>query len=84
MFELINNYAVSGIAILWLALMESLGIGWVYGSNRAFENVKEMIGYYPSRYIKFCWMFATPLLLTVGILQLSTNLGTIIVDTLVL
>jgi len=69
-FELFNNYSVSGIAILWLALMESVGVGWVYGSDKAFENVKEMIGYYPSRYIKFCWKFAIPLLLTVS-LQMS-------------
>uniref|UniRef100_H2YVB7 Transporter n=1 Tax=Ciona savignyi TaxID=51511 RepID=H2YVB7_CIOSA len=59
-FQLFNNYAVSGIALLWLAFFQSIAIGWVYGVDRYFENVKSMVGYYPSRYFKFCYRFFAP------------------------
>nr|CAB3266313.1 sodium- and chloride-dependent GABA transporter 2 [Phallusia mammillata] len=62
-FELFNNFAVSGIALLSVALLESIGVGWIYGADKAYDNIKEMIGYYPSVYIKFCWRFITPALL---------------------
>uniref|UniRef100_H2Y7N3 Transporter n=1 Tax=Ciona savignyi TaxID=51511 RepID=H2Y7N3_CIOSA len=61
-FEIFNNYAVSGIALLFLVTMECIGIGWVYGADRFYDNLKEMIGYYPSNYLKICWKFATPAL----------------------
>jgi len=64
-FELFNYYAVSGVALLWLVTWQSVGIGWTYGSKRYFEIIKQMIGYYPSIYMSFCFQFATPILAVV-------------------
>nr|XP_002126972.1 sodium- and chloride-dependent GABA transporter 2 [Ciona intestinalis] len=63
-FEIFNNYAVSGIALLFLATMQSIAIGWIYGADKFYEHIKEMIGYYPSAFLKFCWVIATPTLTT--------------------
>lgn len=59
-FELINYYGSSGICLLWVAFFESIAIGWIYGADRFFDNVKSMIGYYPHRYFKLCFKFLTP------------------------
>nr|XP_002126541.1 sodium- and chloride-dependent GABA transporter 3-like [Ciona intestinalis] len=59
-FELFNMYAVSGIALLWLAFFQSITIGWIYGVDNYYENVKSMIGYYPSPYFKLCYKFFAP------------------------
>ncbi|XP_076806651.1 sodium- and chloride-dependent GABA transporter 3-like isoform X2 [Clavelina lepadiformis] len=61
-FELYNMYAVSGISLLSLAFFEAVTIGWIYGVSRYYDNIKEMIGYYPSAYIKICLRYLIPTL----------------------
>lgn len=65
-FQLFNHYAVSGIALLWLAMMESIGIAHVYGADRFCEDIKLMIGYKVPAIFKLCIMFVTPLLCAVS------------------
>ncbi|XP_037538000.1 sodium- and chloride-dependent GABA transporter 3-like [Nematolebias whitei] len=69
-FLLFDYYACSGIPILLFAILQSCCIGWVFGADRYYDKVKEMIGYYPSAYMKYCWKFFTPLV-CVGILIFS-------------
>ena len=66
-FELFNLYACSGICLLFITFFQSLAIGWVYKADRYFEDVKTMIGYYPSRYFKWCYCLFTPLLTMVSL-----------------
>jgi solute carrier family 6 GABA transporter-like protein 6/8/11/12/13 len=61
-FELFNSFAVGGVPLLWLTTFEAVAIGWVYGWPKFSENVKEMIGYHPSRFMEFCFRFITPTL----------------------
>ncbi|KHJ96639.1 Sodium:neurotransmitter symporter family protein [Oesophagostomum dentatum] len=59
-FQLFDFYAASGWALLWLLFFECIAISWSVGIDRWYEHMKSMIGYYPSRWWKFCWVFATP------------------------
>ncbi|XP_041081434.1 sodium- and chloride-dependent GABA transporter 3-like [Polyodon spathula] len=59
-FQLFDSYAASGMCLLFVAIFESICIGWVYGSDRFYDNIEDMIGYRPLKLIKFCWMFLTP------------------------
>uniref|UniRef100_A0A914VF53 Transporter n=1 Tax=Plectus sambesii TaxID=2011161 RepID=A0A914VF53_9BILA len=59
-FQLFDFYAASGWALLWLLFFECIAISWCVGINRWYEHMKGMIGYYPSVWWKFCWVFATP------------------------
>ena len=38
----------------------------VQGINRWYDNLKDMIGYYPSIWWKFCWVVACPAICMVG------------------
>ncbi|XP_006278258.1 sodium- and chloride-dependent creatine transporter 1 isoform X1 [Alligator mississippiensis] len=60
-FQLFDYYSASGTTLLWQAFWESVIIAWVYGADRFLDDVSCMIGYRPSRWMKWCWMVLTPL-----------------------
>ncbi|KAF7711647.1 sodium- and chloride-dependent GABA transporter 2-like isoform X1 [Silurus meridionalis] len=63
-FLLFDYYCCSGMTILLFAIMQSVCIGWVYGANRLYDNIEDMIGYRPLFLIKYSWKYITPLVCT--------------------
>ncbi|XP_065809879.1 sodium- and chloride-dependent GABA transporter 2-like [Labrus bergylta] len=59
-FQLFDYYVCSGIPLISFAILESVCIGWAYGADCYYNNIKDMIGYRPSLYMKYCWRFITP------------------------
>ncbi|XP_072454589.1 sodium- and chloride-dependent GABA transporter 3 isoform X2 [Notamacropus eugenii] len=59
-FQLFDSYAASGMCLLFVAIFECVCVGWVYGSNRFYDNIEDMIGYKPLSLIKWCWKVVTP------------------------
>ncbi|KAK1901842.1 Sodium- and chloride-dependent GABA transporter 2 [Dissostichus eleginoides] len=59
-FQLFDYYACSGMTLLLFAVLQSVCIGWVYGADRHYDNIKDMIGYRPWSYMKYCWQYFTP------------------------
>uniref|UniRef100_A0A8C2UAT3 Transporter n=1 Tax=Coturnix japonica TaxID=93934 RepID=A0A8C2UAT3_COTJA len=59
-FQLFDYYAASGMCLLFVAIFETLCIAWVYGAERFYNNIEDMIGYRPWSIIKYCWLFITP------------------------
>ena len=52
-----------GWALMLVGLFECLALGWIYGSQRLFDDIYIMIGRRPQRWWQFCWQFATPALI---------------------
>nr|BAO20820.1 GABA transporter1 [Bathymodiolus septemdierum] len=69
-FQLFDNYSASGLCLLTLIFFECIAIGWGYGVDRFYDNLKSMFGYYPSVFFKFSWVISTPAL-SLGILLFS-------------
>ncbi|OCT57814.1 hypothetical protein XELAEV_18002994mg [Xenopus laevis] len=59
-FQLFDYYAASGTCLLFVAIFEVVCVGYVYGANRFYDNIEDMIGYRPWPLVKYCWLFATP------------------------
>ncbi|KAM4696123.1 uncharacterized protein WCC33_014859 [Rhinophrynus dorsalis] len=61
------DYFCGGWALLFAAVLELVGIIWIYGGNRFIEDIEMMIG---KKHWAFwlwwraCWFFISPLLLT--------------------
>uniref|UniRef100_A0A8C4X2U1 Sodium- and chloride-dependent GABA transporter 2-like n=1 Tax=Erpetoichthys calabaricus TaxID=27687 RepID=A0A8C4X2U1_ERPCA len=61
-FYLVEHYACSGTCLLFIAIFETICIGWVYGADHLYDNIEDMIGYRPWPIIKYCWTFLTPVI----------------------
>ncbi|XP_029005744.1 solute carrier family 6 member 22, tandem duplicate 1 isoform X2 [Betta splendens] len=61
-FQLFDYYACSGMTLLLFAILQSGCIGWVYGADRFYENLQDMIGYKPLAIIKHCLKYVTPII----------------------
>ncbi|XP_070193463.1 sodium- and chloride-dependent GABA transporter 1-like [Littorina saxatilis] len=61
-YTIFDTYSASGIGLLMLIFFECIAIGWSYGVNRFYENLRDMFGYYPCFLWKICWTVTTPLI----------------------
>ncbi|XP_022081022.1 sodium- and chloride-dependent GABA transporter 1-like [Acanthaster planci] len=61
-FEIFNNYAASGISLLFLMFFQTTAVSWFYGVDRFYRNIEQMIGYKPFIWWKICWVGLVPLL----------------------
>uniref|UniRef100_A0A915L9S8 Transporter n=1 Tax=Romanomermis culicivorax TaxID=13658 RepID=A0A915L9S8_ROMCU len=60
-FQIFDDYGASGWCLLWLLFFECIAISWLYGVDRWFDHLEDMIGHRPSAWWKFCWVWACPL-----------------------
>ncbi|XP_068598353.1 solute carrier family 6 member 11a [Brachionichthys hirsutus] len=58
--QLFDHYVCSGSNLLLLSVFQSIAIGWIYGADRLYDNIEDMIGYRPWPLMKFCWLYITP------------------------
>uniref|UniRef100_A0A3Q2PKP0 Transporter n=1 Tax=Fundulus heteroclitus TaxID=8078 RepID=A0A3Q2PKP0_FUNHE len=61
LLQLLDHHVCSGTTLLLLSFCQSISIGWVYGTDRFYDNITEMIGYRPFPFMKYCWRYITPL-----------------------
>ncbi|KAF3841107.1 hypothetical protein F7725_006969 [Dissostichus mawsoni] len=61
LLQLLDHHVCSGTTLLLLSFCQSVSIAWVYGADRFYGNIKDMIGYRPFPLMKYCWRYITPL-----------------------
>ncbi|XP_072308516.1 sodium- and chloride-dependent GABA transporter 2-like [Eucyclogobius newberryi] len=67
-FLLFDYYACSGMTLLLLAVFQSVCVGWVYGADRMYDDIEDMIGFRPHAFMKYCWQYFTPGVCTLTII----------------
>uniref|UniRef100_A0A8C2ZZU6 Transporter n=1 Tax=Cyclopterus lumpus TaxID=8103 RepID=A0A8C2ZZU6_CYCLU len=60
LLQLLDHHVCSGTTLLILSLLQSVSIAWVYGADRFYGNITDMIGYRPYPLMKYCWRYITP------------------------
>ncbi|KAM4570035.1 sodium- and chloride-dependent GABA transporter 2-like [Odontesthes bonariensis] len=60
LFYLVDYFGPSGTNLFLIAIAETIVVSWVYGADRFYDNIEDMIGYAPYSVLKYCWMFITP------------------------
>uniref|UniRef100_A0AAQ4RAU6 Transporter n=1 Tax=Gasterosteus aculeatus aculeatus TaxID=481459 RepID=A0AAQ4RAU6_GASAC len=60
--DVFDYYACSGMTLLLFAILQSVCVGWIYGADRFYDNIEDMIGYKPLPLIKYCIKYVTPVI----------------------
>ncbi|XP_067113843.1 LOW QUALITY PROTEIN: sodium- and chloride-dependent GABA transporter 2-like [Osmerus mordax] len=60
LLQLVDHHVCSGPTLLLLSICQSVSIAWVYGADRFYGNISDMIGYKPLPLMKYCWLYITP------------------------
>ena len=58
-FQLFDWYSAT-FSLMFLALLESIVIAWVYGGNRLYADLEMMIGHKPGPWWILCWKVISP------------------------
>ncbi|KAE8295536.1 Sodium- and chloride-dependent GABA transporter 2 [Larimichthys crocea] len=60
-FQMFDYYACNGACILFLCVFEALALGWLFGTERLYDIIKDMTGVTANPFFKVCWRYLTPL-----------------------
>ncbi|XP_029483202.1 sodium- and chloride-dependent GABA transporter 2-like isoform X1 [Oncorhynchus nerka] len=60
-FQLIDYYGCSGACVLFVAVFESLAVGWIFGADHMEDAIKDMTAQRPCVLFRLCWRYFTPL-----------------------
>ncbi|TRY92274.1 hypothetical protein DNTS_007056 [Danionella cerebrum] len=69
-----DDYSAT-LPLLIVVLLENIAVAWVYGTDKFFEDLKDMLGFTPYRYYYYMWKFVTPVLLLGLLLASLIQLG---------
>ncbi|XP_077972776.1 sodium- and chloride-dependent betaine transporter-like [Styela clava] len=59
--NIFNSYSVSGWCLYFMAFIEMISIGWLYGGDKMLDNIKRMIGFnVPRLWMKITWKYIGP------------------------
>ncbi|KAJ0069988.1 hypothetical protein NL108_018444, partial [Boleophthalmus pectinirostris] len=57
-----DSYTVT-LPLLIVVILENVAVVWVYGIDKFFEDLRDMLGFSPFRFYYYMWKFITPILL---------------------
>ncbi|XP_064473559.1 sodium- and chloride-dependent GABA transporter 1-like [Ornithodoros turicata] len=70
LLQLMDNYAVTGITLLFIVFFQAITLSWIYGTSNISDNIKAMLGRRPNILFRISWTFVVPAM-CVGIFLFS-------------
>ncbi|MBN3310376.1 S6A13 protein, partial [Amia calva] len=61
-FQVLDYYACNGTCLVFLAIFQAISVGWVFGADRFYDIIEDMIGFRPGPLIKYCWLYFMPVI----------------------
>lgn len=72
---MLESYGTS-LSLLFIVLIETIIVCWVYGTERFCQNIEQMSGSRPGLYWRVCWKYISPSILVIIFLSAcSQELG---------
>lgn len=68
--NIFDRYACSGWCMLFISFFQCVAVSWIFGINKYWDRVCEMVGFRPFPWIKYSWSVMTPLA-TAGLFIMS-------------
>ncbi|XP_026168345.1 sodium-dependent neutral amino acid transporter B(0)AT2 [Mastacembelus armatus] len=59
-----DDYSAT-LPLLIVVILENVAVAWIYGIEKFFEDLKDMLGFTPYRFYYYMWKYITPILLLV-------------------
>ncbi|XP_055030703.2 sodium- and chloride-dependent GABA transporter 2 [Misgurnus anguillicaudatus] len=66
-FQMFDYYGYSGASLLFIAVFESLAMGWIFGAEKMFDIIEDMTKTRPNYIFMLCWKYLTPLVSMVSL-----------------
>lgn len=60
LFQLMDFYSASGMALLWVCFFQTITIGWFFGTESFCDCVEQMTGKRPNMFWFLCWKYFAP------------------------
>ncbi|KRX44977.1 Sodium-dependent serotonin transporter [Trichinella murrelli] len=73
LIEYLDHYAVS-YPVLIVVMAETVTISYIYGIKRFSDDVEEMLGVKPSRFLKLCWLIVCPAIVSMILIFATVQL----------
>ncbi|XP_039617703.1 sodium-dependent neutral amino acid transporter B(0)AT2 [Polypterus senegalus] len=71
-----DDYSAT-LPLLIVVILENIAVAWIYGTDKFFDDLKDMLGFSPFRYYYYMWKYISPLvllaLLVASAIQMSLN-----------
>ncbi|XP_022529866.2 sodium-dependent neutral amino acid transporter B(0)AT2 [Astyanax mexicanus] len=71
---MLDGYSAT-LPLLFVVFLENVAVAWVYGTDKFYDELKDMLGFRPFRYYYYMWKYVTPLLLLVMLVASLIQLG---------
>ncbi|XP_066580241.1 sodium-dependent neutral amino acid transporter B(0)AT2 [Amia ocellicauda] len=69
-----DDYSAT-LPLLIVVILENIAVAWVYGTDKFFEDLKDMLGFSPFRFYYYMWKYITPLILLALLVASIIQLG---------
>ncbi|XP_017362311.1 sodium-dependent neutral amino acid transporter B(0)AT2 [Cebus imitator] len=69
-----DDYSAT-LPLLIVVILENIAVCFVYGIDKFMEDLKDMLGFAPSRYYYYMWKYISPLMLLSLLIASIVNMG---------
>ncbi|MFT7799693.1 sodium-dependent neutral amino acid transporter B(0)AT2 [Arapaima gigas] len=69
-----DDYSAT-LPLLIVVVLENIAVAWVYGIDKFFEDLKDMLGFSPYRFYYYMWKYITPCVLLALLAASAIQLG---------
>ncbi|WAR07999.1 SC6A3-like protein [Mya arenaria] len=72
---MLSDWYIATFNIVFVALMETIIISWIYGANRFSEDIEMMTGNRPPLLVRIVWSLIIPIFISTILITSAVNFG---------